>query len=1162
MDLSGKSIKAVGNILKPKPKPLHPPKPIKIIPASEKFGSSPFGSKLTDADINLFKSVWDSVSDWSNVTLGSIAQKTKVPVTYNYSKPVATATRTQRYGDYILPPATYADDFEAIRLGKANKSETALKWGMAKERYDRPGKMQYQSDITFNKLYNNWLKNVPDDIYTQGGKARKYELPAWGADRKHQTHKQAGPIDITLADEAIKMADANKTNVDFSWKLDQAIKQILGVEGRLQAESGTGQKIGQIKRIVAIMMKNQKRKEKVHLPQSSVQKDIQGNITFKATQPDDVIEAFNQIPIGDVVKGKGWQYMRDRIDINGKFPTMKKRIFEDNAVVKGYLDPLKAISPKDKLNRPIPWYQLDHVRPPRFGGDNSMPNLRIMLLGEHAGPTLKTKMVPGLNDVKTKSRFEDDIFEATQKMIHLVAQDRRDEAMRLKQFIKGSVNNFKKTFPEVDFAVGDIYQAVKTGDKEAKMVRYVDVIKLDQKTKDLLKNDFIVDYKNLPNKGQTIEKQAEIVANKLQYFADQFGGMLPGRGDDVPGIPTDKPLSQFVMKEGGLVRPNMAYGGDMAQFTEMESVLPDLNPAEAGMEDYVQLAMSIPKFKNPFKKVDPPPIMSDAASGLQIADKTKKGAKVQGTIGVSEGQTPIFHLKSDTEIANAVQDKMTPQQWFGYLTKKGVSPTEMHEFGLGNLLKNIGGFDEGTKKWKSNVPITKSELISQYKNNKPVITYKIQQIEPFDKGFKDFQSFLTGSKSGGQYLGDLPSSARNLEEIRNLRHKPQDITGDRLRSTIVKFMTEVSDRAGRDLKKAWPEIDPQITSAINKIIKDAYGIENVIENGFGNMKVPFYTQNLVNRFKRLKKGEGFYMGKTGVGHEGAQFLDGGTGYIEIPFTYNPNPKGMRANEPRFKFGEGHFTNPEGNNPTFWLRASERVDEAGERTFLIEEIQSDMHQKVKQKPDTFTYAPRHDTPEFINKTFSLNQVKKLKDDLIKVSDQIDKITGHTDPSAMTVMERLKVKREALRNQIREAEDLISQAVGKSDEIFPEGPWKKSENQVKVAIKTLINLATQEGFDNVAIITAKAKNHAVGASQEIAKGNRGFYDGIAPSAMKNVAKNLDLEFSSTNIKDGKGNTWAKIPIIKLKKESVKASVDMYKSEGGYIYRPSFVDVVPAL
>jgi hypothetical protein len=161
-----------------------------------------------------------------------------------------------------------------------------------------------------------------------------------------------------------------------------------------------------------------------------------------------------------------------------------------------------------------------------------------------------------------------------------------------------------------------------------------------------------------------------------------------------------------------------------------------------------------------------------------------------------------------------------------------------------------------------------------------------------------------------------------------------------------------------------------------------------------------------------------------------------------------------------------------------------------------------------------------------------------------------------------MERLKVKREALRNQIREAEDLISQAAGKSDEVFPEGPWKKSENQAKIAIKTLINLATQEGFDSVAMISGKAKNHAVGADTAIAKGNRGFYDNIAVSGMKSVAKNLGLEFSSTNIKDGKGNTWAKIPIINLKKEPVKASVDMYKAEGGYIHRPSFVDVVPTL
>ena len=129
-----------------------------------------------------------------------------------------------------------------------------------------------------------------------------------------------------------------------------------------------------------------------------------------------------------------------------------------------------------------------------------------------------------------------------------------------------------------------------------------------------------------------------------------------------------------------------------------------------------------------------------------------------------------------------------------------------------------------------------------------------------------------------------------------------------------------------------------------------------------------------------------------------------------------------------------------------------------------------------------------------------------------------------------MERLKVKRDSIRAEMDRLTKQFEGVSGKqADTVFPEGPWKKSENQAKIAIKTLINLATQEGFDSVAIISGKAKNHVVSADPAVAKGNRGFYDNIAVSGMKNVAKNLDLEFSSTNIKDGDGNTWAKIPII---------------------------------
>jgi uncharacterized protein YjbJ (UPF0337 family) len=352
---------------------------------------------------------------------------------------------------------------------------------------------------------------------------------------------------------------------------------------------------------------------------------------------------------------------------------------------------------------------------------------------------------------------------------------------------------------------------------------------------------------------------------------------------------------------------------------------------------------------------------------------------------------------------------------------------------------------------------------------------------------------------------------------------------------------------------------------INKIFKQFYGIDDVIKNGIPEgMKIPFYSRNILERFNRLRKGEGFYFAKgKGVQHEGTQFMPGGTGYIEIPFTYNPNPKGKRANEPKFTFGEGHFTNPEGNNPVFWMRASERTDEQGNRILFIEEIQSDMHQKVKQRPNTFSYAKRQDSPGMIDSNMALKQFDNLKIELGKVTDQIDKITGHTDPSAATIMERLKVKREAIRTQMEELQNSILNAqTPRNENVFPEGPFKKSENQTKIALKTAINLATKEGFDGVAIVTGKAKNKFANASGETAKGNLGFYDQIAVKAMKNVAKNLDLDFSATNIKDGTGNTWAKIPVINLKEATINTSVDMYKAEGGYIHRPSFVDVIPTL
>ena len=641
-----------------------------------------------------------------------------------------------------------------------------------------------------------------------------------------------------------------------------------------------------------------------------------------------------------------------------------------------------------------------------------------------------------------------------------------------------------------------------------------------------------------PIKGQ---KKTDIISPypegaTMQVKMNIFMEKLPDALSKYPKIKEKfkKLRADTGLKRGGFV-PKMSYGGDTSQYSSKDA------------EDYVQLAMLK---GNPFKIKKPPEIVTDFDTNIKITDQGPGKTKIKETEQLKIGpadQKSIFYLKSDEVLANATQNKMQPSQWLGYLQKNGVSPTELDEFGLQNVIYNLGDYNPSTKKFNNNKAISKNDLITAYKKEKPQLTYKINQVEPFEKGLTDFRLFIGHS--------DKYSNQTDIEKIRSLKNKPADLGGNDLRVKLSAILDNSE-------YKSWDDMSKDIQFVINDTYKKYYGIDNVIKNGVGDEVVPFYSKNILDRFKRLKGGEGFYFSKDNVRHSGAQFLAGGTGYIEIPFTYNPQKGSKRASEPKYTYGEGHFTNTEGNNPVFWLRASERVDESGRRLLFIEEIQSDMHQKVKQNPDTFSYAKRHDSPGMINSNMVLDQINNLKVELGKVTDQIDKITGHTDPSATTIMERLKVKRESIRNQITELSNSIQDAAKKDDSVFPEGPFKKSENQAKVALKTAIKLAKEEGFDGVAIITGKAKNAGANASGKNAKGNLGFYDNIASKAAKNVAKNLDLDFSATNIKDGNGNTWAKIPLIELNKLTETKPTDMYKNTGGYIHYPSFVDVVSPL
>ena len=840
------------------------------------------------------------------------------------------------------------------------------------------------------------------------------------------------------------------------------------------------------------------------------------------------------------------------------------RAVKNNPEIKDKLQMLDNLFPDQKR-----LFELDHKTPLIFGGSTSPDNISIALFQPHRGTQIKS----GKDVLDMKTNFENKVFKNYMNIVNEIKNGNIDNAKKIskqtEEFIKKTIDQK----PSYSFGIGEPHNAYKVSEKlsESKYLNEIDLQLNDEQAaiaRQLIKKyDYTPDILKTNLKGEArLVKELEKTFNMLVPYA---------------GINRMKLKKLYPYKKGGLInghsndtRPHMAIGGDLSQFTEMEPVVPDLNAADAGYE--FQMTKYDPsKFINPFKKKPQPKLFSKADETLKIEGKVDKDAPKS----VISGDDSIFFLKSEESIKNAPQDVMMADQWLGYLKKSGVKPTELNEFGLENILKNLGGWEQVEKtkkgkkvldkegnvvmidKWTNNVPITKIDLMKAYGDAKPSFTYKVLQKEPFEKGLKDYHEFLTGTKSGGRHEDtyNMPGSLKEFVETRNLKNRPSDLPGDILRSRIASAIRNVED----DYKTAWPKLEKEISSITNKVFKDYYGIDDVMKNGIPeNAKIPFYSQNVFNRFDRLKKGEGFYMGKTtGVSHEGAQFLKGGTGYIEIPFTYNPNKKSVRSGEIIYKGGEGHFKNPSGNNPFFWTRVSERVDEGNRRVLLLEEIQSDIHQSVKQKKD-HTYAPRLDDPGLPNVKNLTDQRISLVKDLEDVQVRMDKVGGHTDPSMVTIMERLQVKRESLRNQISKIDAEMETLGAKkgNENVYPRAPLEKSENQAMVAIKTIINMAQKEGYDGVVMITGKAKNHATGASGKVAKGNIGFYDNIASKAMKNTANKLGLDFSSTNIKDGDGNTWAKMPYIDL--TGTKAETTSLYKEGGYVHRPSFVDVVPTL
>jgi len=235
---------------------------------------------------------------------------------------------------------------------------------------------------------------------------------------------------------------------------------------------------------------------------------------------------WNKIKINQPITGDAKKRLRSEIivgDETKNFRAVKYEITQKDKVISSKLSKLKNLFEEGTDNTHV--YSIDHIQAPRFGGANAnKENLTFIMEGPHNNlknlPTSKT-LVDDV--VKPKSRFEDEVYKKATGLVDAVANGNTKRAEELSKEIFDLQNNFKNTFKNVDFVVGEAFTPIKTGEKTANYVKYSDQVGLNNKQKKLVEN-LLPTYSNRPNKGVSVEKSID----KLIDAYSQMAILTPG----------------------------------------------------------------------------------------------------------------------------------------------------------------------------------------------------------------------------------------------------------------------------------------------------------------------------------------------------------------------------------------------------------------------------------------------------------------------------------------------------------------------------------------------------------------------------------------------------------------------------------------------------------
>ena len=480
-------------------------------------------------------------------------------------------------------------------------------------------------------------------------------------------------------------------------------------------------------------------------------------------------------------------------------------------------------------------------------------------------------------------------------------------------------------------------------------------------------------------------------------------------------------------------------------------------------------------------------------------------------------------------VSNVNQKSATPEQWVKMIADKGGKGTtqELEWIGLADFLNDY--------KKDNNVKSVPKEVVEQYINDNKIEivevakggsriktytpenyeNYPQEVTDVFDKYLDDSSAIARDLESMGYLVsmemdGNISQFSKmdtNEDSIRILEEAGYYVDTDRNGDTYIEKDEEIVDY--NDLPEGLRSHFDIITSEnSNDNLKETKYSDYQLEGGKN------YREVLLTLPNKVKERIGKWTWLENKGYTEEQYGELTSENQNKLFKEWRSIEDKRLNDLKKQYTSSHWDE---SDILAHVRMNERTLPNGERVLFIEEVQSDWAQDGKKKG----FIEKNVTPTN-TKTVNDSEAKIIKDTLNyskkKYKEELADFTGIHDLINIETGEVASIyidKGDNINKAINKALVLIEdnklrtenpQTIDNDNKI-PNMPYKKTDQWIGMAIRRVMQIAVQDGFDRIAWATGEQSADRYSLAQKV--------DIIFTEKVEDVD---DLYFVDIKVKDG--------------------------------------------